>query len=189
MWRAGDRVMSTRLARDWSALAEDHRAALQQFVAAARQVPSQSWATPLAPDKWSPAEITSHLVESYRVLRTELSGGKGMALRLSPWQRWILRRTILPGILAGKGFPSSARAPRETRPRDTMMDAADALQILAQEADSFVQELTARASSERVQLTHAYFGAMSARQSLQLVAVHTRHHARQLERPASPSAG
>ena len=173
-------MMGTRLADDWQALAEDHRAALGQFVATARRIPPDSWTTPLAPGKWTPAEITSHLAESYRVLRAELAGGEGMALRLPRWQRWILRRTVLPSILAGKGFPANARAPKETRPRDIMTDAPEALRSLTDEADGFTLELTARASSERVQLTHAYFGTMSARQSLQLVTVHTRHHAHQL---------
>jgi uncharacterized damage-inducible protein DinB len=174
-------MTSTRHTGNWQALAEDHRAALGQFVATARRIPLHSWTTPLGPGKWSPAEITSHLAQSYRVLRAELAGGKGMALRLPAWQRWMLRRTILPGILAGKGFPANARAPKETRPRDILTDAREALQILADEAEGFAEELAARASSERVRLTHAYFGGMSAAQSLQLVTVHTRHHAHQLQ--------
>lgn len=174
-------MTSTRHTADWQALAEDHRAALGQFLATARRIPSDLWTTPLAPGKWTPAEITSHLAQSYRVLRAELAGGKGMALRLPPWQRWMLRRTILPGILAGKGFPAYARAPKETRPRDIPTDAREALRILADEGEGFAQELAARATSERVRLTHAYFGPMSARRSLQLVTMHTRHHAHQLE--------
>jgi uncharacterized damage-inducible protein DinB len=182
-------MTSTRRTGDLHALAEDHRAALSQFLATARRIPAQSWTTPLAPGKWSPADITSHLAQSYRVLRAELAGGKGMALRLPYWQRWILRRRFLPGILAGKGFPPNARAPKETRPRDNLTDAREALRILADEAEGFARELAARAGSERVRLTHAYFGAMSARQSLQLVTVHTRHHARQLERVPREIAG
>jgi hypothetical protein len=112
-----------------------------------------------------------------------------MALRLPPWQRWMLRRRILPGILAGKGFPANARAPKETRPRDIPTDALEALRILADEAEGFAQELAARATSERVRLTHAYFGGMSARRSLQLVTVHTRHHTHQLEGVPGEIAG
>jgi hypothetical protein len=103
-----------------------------------------------------------------------------MALRLPRLQRWLLRHTILPRILQRGLFPTGARAPRETRPREVEEDASIALTILTGEADAFVRDLTTRASSGRVHLTHAYFGSMSARQSLQLVAVHTRHHARQL---------
>lgn len=169
-----------KLPGDWDVLAADHSAAIQQFVLTVQQLAPDSWSRPLAPGKWTPAEVTSHLAESYRILRTELAGGQGMALRLPRLHRWLLRHTILPRILERGLFPTGARAPRETRPREVMEDASAALTILTEEANAFVQDLTTRASSGRVHLTHAYFGAMSARQSLQLVAVHTRHHARQL---------
>lgn len=169
-----------KLPRDWDALSADHTAAIQQFVTIVRQLPPDSWSRPLAPGKWTPAEVTSHLAESYRVLRTELAGGQGMALRLPRLQRWLLRHTVLPRILERGLFPTGARAPRETRPREVIDDATSALRTLTVEADAFVQNLTTRASGGRVHLTHAYFGPMSARQGLRLVAVHVRHHARQL---------
>lgn len=103
-----------------------------------------------------------------------------MQLRLSGFRRWVLRHTLFPRILASGKFPAGARAPRETRPRDIQTEPRIALQTLSTQADHFVQELTDRARSGRVRLAHAYFGAMSARQSLLLVTVHTRHHARQL---------
>jgi uncharacterized damage-inducible protein DinB len=172
--------MKQQLPRDWDALAADHRAAIQQFVMTVQQLPPESWSRPLAPGKWTPAEVTSHLAESYRILRTELAGGQGMALRLPRLQRWLLRHTMLPRILQVGLFPAGARAPKKTRPREVEQDASTALTILTGEADAFLQDLTTRASSGRVLLTHAYFGPMSARHSLRLAAVHTRHHARQL---------
>jgi hypothetical protein len=42
-------MTSTRRTGDWQALAEDHRAALGQFLATARRIPPQSWTMPLAP--------------------------------------------------------------------------------------------------------------------------------------------
>jgi hypothetical protein len=172
--------MKQQLPRDWGALAADHNAAIQQFVVTVQQLSPHSWSRPLAPGKWTPAEVTSHLAESYRILRTELAGGPGMALRLSRFRRWVFRHTILPRILRRGIFPAGARAPRETRPREVLEDAAAALRTLTLEADAFAQELTTRAGCGRVHLNHAYFGPMSARQSLRLVAVHTRHHARQV---------
>jgi hypothetical protein len=169
-----------QLPRDWDALAADHHAAIQQFVKTAQQLSTDSWSRPLGPGKWTPAEVTSHLVESYQVLRSELAGGQGMALRLTRLRRWLLRRMMLPRILRSGSFPTGARAPRETRPRDVIADPARALRELMLEADTFAQDLTTRTRSGRVRLTHAYFGSMSARQSFQLVAVHTRHHARQI---------
>ena len=108
-----------------------------------------------------------------------------MQLRGSRFRRWMFRHTILPRILATGIFPAGARAPRETRPRETAADAESGLAALAGQATGFDQELTARAARQRVRLTHAYFGPMSARQSLQLVAVHVRHHANQIANAGS----
>jgi hypothetical protein len=164
---------------DWGRLVAQHSAALQEFVLLARRVPTDRWNKPVAPGKWTPAEITTHLSESYQVLRGELAGRPGMQLRLSRLQRWVLRHTMLPRILASGKFPAAARAPKETRPREVQVDAAGALHRLSTEADAFVQELS-DPSRRGARLTHAYFGAMSAQQSLRMVTVHTRHHARQL---------
>jgi DinB superfamily len=166
--------------RDWATLVARHSQAVEGFVQTSRRIPPERWNQPIAPGKWSPAEITSHLIESYQVLGGELAGGPGMQLRLTRLKRWMLRYTVLRRILASGNFPAGARAPRETRPRDLTTDPKAALQTLSTRADGFVQELTDRARSGRVQLTHAYFGRMSARQSLILVTVHTGHHARQL---------
>lgn len=164
---------------DWGPLVAEHSAALQEFVVLARRVSPDRWNQPIATGKWTPAEITSHLSESYQVLRGELAGAAGMQLRLTRLQRWLLRHTILPRILASGKFPAGARAPRETRPRDGQVDATSALHRLSTEADAFVQELSGP-SRRRARLTHAYFGSMSARQGIRLATVHTRHHARQL---------
>jgi hypothetical protein len=172
--------MTRRLPSDWGSLSADHRNAVEQFVATVRQLPPGSWSNPLAPGKWTPAEISSHLIASYRIMRAELAGGAGMALRLKPLQRWVLRHTVLPRILRGGPFPAGARAPRETRPVEVIRDLGESLAILATEANTLAEELTSHARAGRVRLTHAYFGGMSARQSLQLLAVHTRHHARQI---------
>jgi uncharacterized damage-inducible protein DinB len=170
---------------DWATLVARHSAAVEEFLRASRRVSAERWLQPLAPGKWSPAEITSHLRESYQVLRGELAGAPGMQLRLRLWHRWILRYTVLHRILGSGHFPAGARAPRETRPRDVTADPRAALPALSTEADAFVQELSDRARTGRVRLTHAYFGSMSARQSLILVTVHTAHHARQIASAAA----
>jgi uncharacterized damage-inducible protein DinB len=175
--------MARRLSSDWRRLLAEHAAAVEQFATALRRCPAENWTQPLAPDKWSPAELTSHLTESYQVLRTELGGGQGMQLRGRRLQRWIFRHTLLPRILATGLFPAGARAPRETRPRETAADPETGLAALTRQAKAFDQELTTLATMRPVRLTHAYFGPMSARQSLRLVAVHARHHARQLSAP------
>ena len=160
---------------------KDHDSAVSEFVGAARRFPGTEWLQPLAPGKWSPAEISSHLIESYQCLRRELGGEAGMRLLGSPLRRWLFRHTILSGILRGRPFPPGARAPRETRPREVQPNPESALAALEAVADGFARELSARCNDRRLRLSHAYFGPMSSRQSLQLAAIHTRHHARQLE--------
>jgi hypothetical protein len=103
-----------------------------------------------------------------------------MRLLGSPLQRWILRRTLLPRLCKGRPFPPGVRAPRETRPREIEEDSALALTRLGTLAMDFTKELTTRQAGGEVRLTHAYFGPLSARQGLQLLSGHTRHHARQL---------
>lgn len=159
----------------------DHASAVSEFVGAGRRFPGGAWTQALAHGRWSPAEITSHVAEAYDVLRRELSGEPGMQLLGSPLQRWLLRRTMLPRILRGRPFPAGVRAPRETRPHELHADPTSALAALELKADAFARELSAQVSDRRLRLSHAYFGPMSARETLQLVAVHTRHHARQLE--------
>jgi hypothetical protein len=174
----------TDLAADWTAMLTDHDTAVAEFVTAARRFPGEAWSRALVPGKWSPSEIASHVIEAYEVLGRELNGEPGMRLLGSSLQRWVLRHTILAGILRGRPFPAGARAPRETRPRELHVAPASAFAALGITASRFAQELAARAGDGRLRLSHAYFGPMSAKQSLQLAAVHTRHHARQLEAAA-----
>jgi hypothetical protein len=103
-----------------------------------------------------------------------------MRLLGSRLQRWLLRQTILPRLLAGKPFPPGVRAPKETRPRDVQQDCATALATLDSLSQAFIEALTTRAAAGTIRLTHAYFGHLSPGQGLRLLIVHTRHHARQL---------
>jgi len=168
------------LPADWDRLLADHTAALEEYQASAMSLSLETWTRPMAPGKWTPAEVTSHVTEAYRVLRGELGGQAGMSLRGSRLRRFILRHTALPRLLAGKPFPPGVRAPRETRPRIVVDDRQTALKELGSLAELFTTELGACAGPARPCLTHAYFGLLSPRQALQLLAVHTRHHARQL---------
>jgi hypothetical protein len=149
-------------------------------MSAAGRLPAHAWMRPLAPGKWTPAEVTSHVSEAYRVLRAELGGDAGMRTLGSRFQRLVLRHTMLPRLLTGRPFPPGVRAPRETRPREVVEDPGTALATLASLAAEFAEELTNRAGGGSVRLTHAYFGSLSPEQGIKLLTVHTRHHARQL---------
>jgi hypothetical protein len=99
------------LPSNWSSLVAGHSDAVKQYLAAATRIPQSAWTQPLSPGKWSPAEITNHLEQSYQVLRSELSGGPGMRVILPPFRRWLVRLRMMPGILSGGAFPPEVRAP------------------------------------------------------------------------------
>jgi hypothetical protein len=173
------RAAARSVPSDWTHLLGDHARAVEEYRAAAGSLDPAAWRTPIAPGKWTPAEITAHVAQAYRVLNGELQGAAGMRMLGSGLQRLLLRHTILPRLLSGKPFPPGVRAPRETRPSEVMEDPALALENLAALAERFGRELAERAAGH-VRLTHAYFGALSPQQGLKLSTMHTRHHAQQL---------
>ena len=169
---------------DWASLLTRHSDAVEDFCRAAGRLGDARWLRPIAPGKWTPAEITSHVTQAYRVVRGELDGQAGMRLLGSRFRRFVLRFTVLPRLLAGQPFPRGVRAPRETRPQEVAANPADALPRLREWAQSLADELSARAGEDTACLTHAYFGQLSARQGIRLLTIHTGHHARQLEEVA-----
>ena len=165
----------------WQAAAREHEAAVRAFVETAEQLPPERWNAPVAPEKWSPAQITEHLALAYEAMMRELSGGGAMAPRAAGWQQRLLRWFLLPHILFHRKFPSGARAPRETRPAEGNPDQAAALARLRDVADRAQRELieTERRGTKQV-MTHPYFGAISALRALRFSAVHVQHHHRQI---------
>jgi hypothetical protein len=165
---------------DWARLCGEHDAACRRFCDAARTVPPTRWRAPLAAGKWSPAEITAHLEEAYRVLRAELSGGPGMQVVVPPFKRWILRHTVLPRLLRSGRFATGVPAPKETRPRRSEPTPEAGAAALEAEIEGFVAELHAGLRRGSATLTHAYFGPLRPADALRLCTVHIAHHTRQV---------
>ena len=55
-----------------------HDRAARALIAAAEAVGESRWSEPVAPGKWSAAQILEHLLATYDVVLRELSGGSGM---------------------------------------------------------------------------------------------------------------
>ena len=161
----------------WPEAKELHTRAAAELIAAAERVPAERWLVPRADGKWSPAEVVEHLTLAYEVILRELEGGGGMQIRTKWWQRILLRFTMVPKILRGEGFPSGARAPRETRPSPPTLDQHAAIARF-RDLGALVEEKAA--TSDRKKLTHAYFGSASICDSMLLCARHIDHHRAQL---------
>ena len=163
----------------WPEVKELHTRAAAELIAVAERVPAERWLVPRADGKWSPAEVLEHLTLAYEVILRELEGGGGMQIRTKWWQRILLRFTMVPKILRGEGFPSGARAPRETRPSSPALDQHAAIARF-RDLGTLVEQKAAQ--SDRKKLTHAYFGSASICDSMLLCARHIDHHRAQLPR-------
>jgi len=161
-----------------AAMAE-HAISVERFLRSAESIQSIDWhGSKRGEGKWSAAEITEHLISSWEILLAELRGGKGMEIRTSFWQRWLLRLTVVPGILKGGGFPENARAPRETRPVERQLSKEACLDLFRRKADEF--EAEAANAAPGMKITHAYFGAAPVSEAVLMCARHVEHHRVQL---------
>ena len=161
----------------------ENRGAVAAYGTTVRALPAEQWATPVREGAWSPAEITQHLLLTYRQVLAELEGGAAMAPRASRgWQR-IFRWVVLPHILFHRSIPVRARAPRELRPAEPVAVERDALldelEVAAREFERGVEPVALRGSPS---FEHPYFGAIPPLKALRFVAAHTEHHRRQLAR-------
>lgn len=167
---------------DWSRLMREHDESVAAFVARASAVSDAAWSRPVAEGKWSPAQVTEHVTLAYEAVLRDLSGGAAMRLRARWWQRVLLRRFLLPRILAKGRIPVAARAPREIRPGDGSIDRASLLARLTGGAKGLDETLCVQGDAARV--VHPYFGSLRGREILRFCAVHTNHHAPQLGGPS-----
>lgn len=166
---------------EWDSAVALHAESAAAFAQTAEAIAPEAFTAPVAPGKWSPAQIVDHLIRSYDGLLQELAGGAGPEVKTKPWQRAVLRWTLVPRILRGAGFPRGARAPREIRPAESPADRASLLAAFRERRDRFDAAIR-RAREERphAKLTHAYFGSYPLADALLMCARHIDHHRAQI---------
>ncbi|HEY6146636.1 MAG TPA: DinB family protein, partial [Thermoanaerobaculia bacterium] len=166
----------------WSQAIARHRAAILDYVQWGLRVEEAAWRSPIAAGKWTPAEITDHLVRTYRKALDEVRGGEGLRPRYGRLLRQALRLTVLPGIFRTRRLPGGATAPSEILPAESRVSQHDALSQLDDLAGEFEREIFSRRGDPGVHLTHHIFGPIKAPAAVDFIAIHTEHHARQLPR-------
>ncbi|HEX6039843.1 DinB family protein [Longimicrobium sp.] len=174
-------VATSRADTRWHAAMEEHQVALAAYLDAAGRLSDVAWTRPWAPGKWTPAQITEHLVMTYRVFIGEVTGGPGMKLKLTGFRRRLLRMFLLPHMLFHRTFPRGAPAPRELRPADAALPArAQALEQMRELGERFEREASRARASGWTHVTHPFFGPIDLTRGMRLAAVHIEHHTRQL---------
>jgi DinB family protein len=158
-----------------------HHAALDAFLRHATALSALQWEAPRASGKWTPAQETAHLALAYGTFAAALRGGPPRELRVPVARALELQRTVLPGILEGKGFPTGAKAPAETEPPERPGGQGALLPQLCGAAQAFEEALVgAWAAAPDSRVVHPYFGALRLPELLGLLTAHLHHHARNL---------
>lgn len=162
----------------WQELLDDHSASVREFGAKAEGV-GERWLVPRADGKWTPAQETRHLILAYEAFLRDARGAGKMQLRGTPWKRVVWRLFGLTAILWRKRIPMAARAPRESRPEWEAAPASELLPLFQARASEFAETIARLRKNEPARtFTHPYFGELDIEQTLTLVAVHNRHHAK-----------
>ena len=168
---------------DWNEVVAMHDRAVAGYASDAGNI--RSWMQPLAPQKWSAAEITTHLILAFEAVLREAAGGPPMQLKGTRFKRFMLRHVIMPRIIRGDGFPRAA-APRETRPIDVSADAATTIARFRALGAQVTADLSARRMQQPdLRFTHPYFGSIELLQAVRVSARHIDHHRRQLSQGKS----
>jgi hypothetical protein len=157
-----------------------HRRAVGAFVDAARAVPPSQWATPRAPGKWSPGQVTEHVALAYEQSGRMVDGSfTGPA---KPWyQQLLARRLGLPALLKRGDFGKGPfQAPDFIQPSASPGSSVALLARLEAAARDLEATLAKTSVSRRVSVDHPVFGRLPLADLVRFLVVHTNHHRPQL---------
>lgn len=173
---------------EWTEAIERHRTAIADYLQAASAIEEPVWRLPVGLNKWSPAQITDHLIRTYRILAEQVRGGRGIRIRYGFLLRQTLRLLLLPRIFRTRRLPGGARAPREILPGDSVIPREMAVRQLDELSREFEREILSRRNDRHLRLTHHVFGDIEPLKGVDFIAIHTEHHGRQLPRSRSEAA-
>src|SRR5665213_379447 len=95
-----------------------NREVAKNFLVTARHVAKEKWASPIAPGKWSPAQITEHVALSTEVALKAIKGDKSMG-SIPAFLRWLPRKLGFDPTIKKGRFPEKQRGPAILKPSDT----------------------------------------------------------------------
>ena len=160
----------------------DNRAAIDEFIAAARALDASRWAAPRAPGAWSPAQIAEHLAIVYEYNRTIATGTASSPIPrlLRPIVQRLARGFVVDSTLRAGHFTRKGRAPGFFQPSATPPPAAAVLARLDAAVRGLEADLRSRHPEARHTIPHPIFGALPTADWMRLQAIHARHHRAQL---------
>jgi Protein of unknown function (DUF1569) len=156
----------------------DNRAAVDEFIAAARAIDGVTWTTPRAERAWCPAQIVEHVALTYEYNRRVLQGtAEGLPFPISLLKP-LIRRMVVDNTLRAGRFTRKGRAPKFFQPSTAPPAASDVIARLTRAVAGFEADLRSRPRGETID--HPVFGTVRVTDWVALQAIHARHHRAQL---------
>jgi hypothetical protein len=152
------------------------RTAADQLVAHAASC-GRAWDTPCAPGKWSPGQIVEHVTRSYEA-SVHVADGRPSAFPSIPRLLHPLLRIVFRRILKRGAFPKG-KTTKAMNPAAGVATPADGRMRLMTAHERF--EVSCRGAVARgTPMNTPMFGAVPVEDFVRFMALHTRHHHRQI---------
>lgn len=160
---------------------EANSAAVREMIAAAEQCGS-AWTTPRAPGKWSPCQVVEHVARALEESANVVSGAPSKFPTLPVFVRPLVRGLLFKRVLKKNAFPK-AKTNKAMDPASGPATTAEGRARLEGALAKFDQACRERAAGgQHVQST--VFGTVSVADYATFMAVHTRHHCKQVANTA-----
>jgi hypothetical protein len=152
----------------------DSRLALDELIAACDRC-GQAWTTPVAPGKWSPSQNVEHVARALENSAREIGGEPSDFPSFPVFVRPLVRGLFFNRVVKS-GRMGKARTNKAMNPERGPATPADGCARLSSAHDAFDRACRAGGA----QMNHGIFGRVNISDYARFMAVHTRHHAKQM---------
>jgi len=159
-----------------------NRAAIDEFIAAARAIDMTRWTASRGDGAWTAAQIAEHLAIVYEYNRTVAIGTAPSPIPrlVRPLVQRLARGLVVDGTLKAGRFTRKGRAPGMFQPSAAPPPCGEVLARLDAAVRGLESDLRSRHPAARLTIAHPIFGTLSTADWMQLQAIHARHHRAQL---------
>jgi hypothetical protein len=162
---------------DVNAVLTANRSAVAELITAAEKTGS-AWSVPIAPGKWSPAQLVEHVSRSMEESANEVIGAPSKFFTLPTFVRPLVRGLFFKRVLKKRTFPR-ARTGKAFDPASGPATPAEGRQRVEGALARFDQACRAQAA-KGPGMSSTLFGSVSIDDYATFQEIHTRHHRKQL---------
>ena len=162
---------------DVKSVLNENRSAVDDLLAAADRT-GAAWQTAPAPGKWSPSQVVEHVARVLEEAGHVVAGTPSKFPTLPAFVRLVLRTLFFKRIVSKGTFPKS-RAAKSFNPASGPATPADARRRVEAALSTFDQACRARAETGQP-VASGVFGSVPVEDFAKFMAVHTRHHVKQI---------